>query len=111
MFKKKIFKFQKNKVFIIAEVGFNHEGSVEKCIELVDAANKSGADSVKIQVFNPTLNFAMNTESFKVIAPASLSHEDLEKVFQFAKRKNIKLFASFGDFESLNFMRKQKPFC
>lgn len=111
MSEKKIFNFQKNKVFIIAEIGFNHEGCYKKCIELIRLASKSGADAIKIQVFNPKLNFAKKTESYRVISPASMSHKDLERVFKFANKNKIKLFSSFGDFDSLNFIRRQKPFC
>ena len=89
MSEKKIFNFQKNKVFIIAEIGFNHEGCYKKCIELIKLASKSGADAIKLQVFNPELNFAKKTESYRVISPASMSHKDLEKVFKFAYKNKI----------------------
>jgi len=35
--------------FIIAEVGINHEGEVEKAIQMIDAAAAAGADCVKFQ--------------------------------------------------------------
>lgn len=35
--------------FVIMEVGINHEGSLEKAIQMVDAAKTSGADCVKFQ--------------------------------------------------------------
>ncbi|MBU1651765.1 N-acetylneuraminate synthase family protein, partial [bacterium] len=35
--------------FIIAEVGINHEGDVNKALQLVDAAVEAGADCVKFQ--------------------------------------------------------------
>ena len=34
---------------IIAEAGVNHNGSLDKAYELVDAASKSGADIIKFQ--------------------------------------------------------------
>ena len=34
---------------IIAEIGTSHEGSIEKAIELVDAAAWAGADTIKFQ--------------------------------------------------------------
>ena len=38
-------------VFIIAEAGVNHNGSVELAKQLVDIAINSGADAVKFQTF------------------------------------------------------------
>jgi N-acetylneuraminate synthase len=39
------------KILIIAEAGVNHNGSLQKALELVDAAAKAGADIVKFQTF------------------------------------------------------------
>ncbi|MGZ4600904.1 MAG: N-acetylneuraminate synthase family protein [Oryzihumus sp.] len=40
-------------VYVIAEVGVNHNGSVELAHQLVDVAADSGADAVKFQTFSP----------------------------------------------------------
>ena len=36
-----------SKVFIIAEAGVNHNGSVELAKQLIDAASDAGVDAVK----------------------------------------------------------------
>jgi sialic acid synthase len=47
--------------YVIAEVGHNHQGSVEKCKELFDAARWSGANAVKLQKRD---NKTLYTEEF-----------------------------------------------
>lgn len=39
-------------MYLIAEIGVNHDGSLEKAYELIDAAKHSGADCVKFQHFS-----------------------------------------------------------
>lgn len=46
------FNFDKNRTFIIAEIGNNHNGSFDLALEMVDAAHEAGADCVKFQMRN-----------------------------------------------------------
>ncbi len=40
------------RIFIIAEAGVNHNGSIETAKKLIDAAKEAGADAVKFQTFS-----------------------------------------------------------
>ncbi len=44
---------KERRVFIIAEAGVNHNGSVELARELIAAGARAGADAVKFQMFDP----------------------------------------------------------
>jgi N,N'-diacetyllegionaminate synthase len=44
-----------NHVFIIAEAGLNHNGSIEKAIEMIHVAKEAGVDAVKFQTAVPEL--------------------------------------------------------
>ena len=39
-----------NRIFIIAEIGNNHNGSFDRAIEMVNEAKDAGADCVKFQI-------------------------------------------------------------
>lgn len=49
-------------IYIIAEAGVNHNGNIDKALELIDKAKESGADAVKFQTFIPELNISKNAE-------------------------------------------------
>ena len=44
------FKIGNGRVFIIAEIGNNHNGSLEKAIEMIDDSIEIGVDCVKFQM-------------------------------------------------------------
>ena len=50
------------KVFIIAEAGVNHNGSVDLAKKLIDVASISGADAVKFQTFKAENLVVKNTQ-------------------------------------------------
>lgn len=58
---------KESKVFIIAELSANHNGSVEVAKETIRAAKRAGADCIKLQTYTAdTLTIDSNKEDFKI---------------------------------------------
>ena len=97
---------QRNPVFIIAEIGLNHNGSATQCAKLIDQAKLAGADAVKLQVSDPNESYAKFTSSFKVFKKNSLKENEILNLKKHADRKKIIFFFTAGDFKSLNLVKK-----
>ena len=52
--------------FIIAELSANHNGSLERALETVDAAHHCGADAIKLWRFTPWLDGRQTASRFLV---------------------------------------------
>ena len=104
-------------VYVIAEAGVNHDGSLEKAFALVDAAIYAQANAVKFQLFNPKAlttasapkaayqqkndTLASNDESQQaMLERLLLEAEDLQKVRAYAQSKGIDFLCSPFDDES-----------
>lgn len=55
------------KVFIIAELSANHNGSLDTALKTIDAMKVSGADAVKLQTYTPdTITLDCDSEMFTI---------------------------------------------
>ena len=97
----------KKKVFIIAEVGNNHEGNFSIAKKLVRLAAKAGADAVKFQTFR-TENFIRKKDikRFKQLKKFELSYEQFKSLKKLAHIKKIKFISTPLDLESADFLIK-----
>lgn len=111
------------KTLIIAEAGVNHNGSLDKALELVHAASMAKADIVKFQTFNaallatksaPTADYqkknlqksSESTESqYEMLKKLQLSHADHHVLMAECKKLNIGFLSTAFDFESLEFLK------
>ena len=108
-----------NKVFIIAEAGVNHNGSIDLAKKLIDAAVASGADAVKFQTFkaenlaskyakkaNYQKNLTNQKESqFDMLKKLELSKEMHLELISYSKNKNIKFLSSPFDQQSIELLK------
>jgi len=94
---------KKEEIFIIAEVGSVHDGSLGNAMNLIKVAKECGANAVKFQTHiadEETLKDALNPSYFKdenrydYFQRTSFSKDQLKKLKNYARKIGIKLFSS-----------------
>ena len=110
--------YKDNYIYIIAEIGVNHNGNINEAIQLVDAAAASGFDAIKLQ-FRSTSTYAnckdtgdidLGTEYIlEEIERTSLTHEDEKTICNYIKSKGIDLIGTPFDDIALERLISYKP--
>ena len=110
-------------VFVVAEVGINHNGSLDIARKLVDGAVLSGADAVKFQKRTPELCVPREQWSVERDTPwGRMTYIDYRRKVEFGEReyaaidrhcreRGILWFASCWDEEAVDFMEGFDPPC
>lgn len=110
-------------VFIIGEIGINHNGSVETAKALIDCAARAGADAVKFQKRTPEICVPRGQWDIMRDTPwgrmsyieyrhrMEFTREQFEEIDAFCRKKGILWFASCWDEPSVDFMEHFEPPC
>jgi N-acetylneuraminate synthase len=105
-------------VKIIAEIGINHNGSLEICKKMMLLAKYSGCDYVKIQKRTPSLCVPEDQKNKIKETPwgtmtyleykerIEFNETQIKELFDYAKEINIEFFASVWDIPSVDLMAK-----
>ena len=92
-------------VFIIAEIGNNHEGNFELAKEMVLLASEAGADAVKFQTFRTEYYISPSDEKrFDMIKSFELSISQFEELKNYAKKNHIGFISTPLDIKSAKFL-------
>ena len=94
---------------IIAEIGINHEGNSDICIEMIKAAAKAGADSIKLQTIDPDANYVRGTESHSIFTKSKLSKDETAEMFQLSRQLGLEPFTTAGDFATIDWVDQLEP--
>ncbi len=110
-------------VFIIAEAGVNHNGSVELAKRLIDVAVDAGADAVKFQTFKTENLVSKNAQKakyqkenmndnednqFNMLKKLELDVDTHYKLIEYCDSKNIMFLSTPFDLDSIDLLDKLK---
>ncbi|NOX40555.1 MAG: hypothetical protein GXP05_08575 [Alphaproteobacteria bacterium] len=96
-------------VFIIAEIGINHEGDFDTCVRMVEEAAAAGADAIKLQTIDAARNYAPDTESYKLFSNSELTREQTSQTFELSRSLGVEPFTTVGDFATLDWLKSLDP--
>lgn len=105
-------------VFIIAEAGVNHNGSIELAKKLIDVASEAGADAVKFQTFKTENLVSRNAQKaqyqkdttnakesqFEMIKKLELDADTHIELIEYCKTKNIMFLSTPFDLDSVDLL-------
>ena len=105
-------------IYLIAEVGINHNGSLDDALALIKVAKESGCDAVKFQKREPDVCVPEDQKNQLRDTPwgemtyleyrkrVELSKSEYLEISRFAKEIQIDWFASPWDVPSVNFLQE-----
>ena len=108
-------------VFIIAEIGINHNGSVEIAKKMIEGAKKSGCNAVKFQKRTPEICVPKDQWNVERDTPwgrmtyidyrqkVEFGKDEYAAIDKFCKDLGIKWFASCWDINSVDFVEEFNP--
>jgi N-acetylneuraminate synthase/N,N'-diacetyllegionaminate synthase len=109
-------------VFVIAEAGVNHNGSLKIAKKLIKIASKANADAVKFQTFSadnlvtknaPKADYQkittnINETQYEMLKKLELTKKDHKKLIEYANKLNIIFLSTPYDIESVNLLQELK---
>lgn len=104
-------------IFIVAEIGINHNGDMQICKELIDAAADAGCDAVKFQKRDINLVYTKEFLESPRDSPwgktqraqkegLEFSEQQYKEISSYCAIKGIEWFASAWDLNSQHFLRQ-----
>ncbi len=107
----------KSRIFIIAEIGINHNGDIDLAKKLIDVAVDSGADAVKFQkrdinkvyseeILNQQRESPWGTTQREQKQGLEFNQSEYDEIDKYCKLKKINWFVSCWDTNSLEFMER-----
>lgn len=98
-------------VYVIAEIGSNHDGSISKAKRMIESAKECGADAVKFQIFTADNLYVKKTEDFDkykdvwlLIKGLEVDRSFFDDCFRHCKTIGIEFLATPFHTEAVDFL-------
>ena len=88
------------KPYIIAEIGSNHDQSIDKAFSMIDVAAEAGAHAVKFQLFKADKMYPAGTKMYDIFKSIELNIDWLAKLVKHCQKASVQFMASPFDEES-----------
>jgi sialic acid synthase SpsE len=98
-------------IFIIAEIGINHNGDMNNAFELIDKAKWAGASAVKFQTYITEKRVSQDSPIFGILKGCELSFAQQKELFEYANSNGIIAFSTPFDSESVEFLAEINSPC
>jgi len=99
---------EENPVFIVAEAGINHNGSVKIAKKLIKKAKECGADAIKFQTFQATDLASTKSKFFKIFKKLELNSNDFAELYHYSRSQGIIFFSTPFSFEAVDLLSRLK---
>jgi sialic acid synthase SpsE len=93
-----------NPVYVIAEIGINHNGQPKTARQLIDRARWANASAVKFQTYITEKRVGKNSPIFNLLKQCELTFQEQKELFQYAGDSGIDVFSTPFDDESVDFL-------
>jgi len=95
-------------VFITAEAGINHNGSLKMAKQLVRSAKEAGADAIKFQTFKASDIATKKSKFYKIFKKVELDETDYGEISDYAKSNSIIFFSTPVNETAVDILSKLK---
>jgi len=109
--------------YVVAEIGINHNGSIDIAKSLIDVAVKNGVDAVKFQKRTPELCVPPDQQKHMRETPwgyityldyrykVEFGVSEYREIDRYCKQQDMPWFASVWDEPSVDFLQQFNPMC
>jgi len=92
------------KVFVIAEIGINHNGDINQAFKLIKSAARAKADAVKFQTYITEKRSKKRSPIFNILKSCELPFSSFKKLKDYAESLNLFFFSTGFDEESIVYL-------